>query len=412
MISAASAAAKARERQQLINSQYGISTKQAPSYIVSSFDFNEESRVCHIDFLESTKYRKIIRYVTQGGVRHPIYGDWNTKTKTIKKTLKLTNEALENLNKCSDELVSQFSYEIVSKMNSEDLYPSWFIVETLHNEMDCDIGECKEHYEGFIRREREVIQQNRIKISDCSGHFKANEHILKSAKKEQTKLTRKRNRALNNKHIILFSILTFGIHAILHSKKRVKKLNEKLEKTSQHIDDLIENGQSLQKQVSDCEKNINKRNNNIAEFEAERDDKIASIRSEYQARISQVDPLPTTVSLAHDSGFVPLKKFAGMTYEKIIGCYVIRNTENGKCYVGQSKDVIKRVTRDHFSGTKVKNIIFAEDYFNSSLEDKNNLFEVKVIKRETKDELDRTEKELIEAFDSFNNGYNGTSGNN
>ena len=114
----------------------------------------------------------------------------------------------------------------------------------------------------------------------------------------------------------------------------------------------------------------------------------------------------------NDDSFIPLKKFVGTNYEKIVGCYVIRNTENNKYYVGQSKDVYKRITRDHFNGTKVKNIIFAEDYFKSNYENKDDIFEVKIIQLQTKDELDAKEKELIEEYDSFNSGYNGTSGNN
>ena len=39
------------------------------------------------------------------------------------------------------------------------------------------------------------------------------------------------------------------------------------------------------------------------------------------------------------------------------------------------------------------------------------MFEVRIIKCETKDELDKTERELIEYYDSFENGYNGTGGN-
>ena len=101
-----------------------------------------------------------------------------------------------------------------------------------------------------------------------------------------------------------------------------------------------------------------------------------------------------------------------MNYDKIVGCYVIRNVKNGKCYVGQSKDVMKRVCKQHFDGTKVKNIIFAEDYYSSSTKNKEDLFEVRIIRLKTKDELDRTEKDLIEQYDAFTHGYNSTGGNN
>ena len=57
------------------------------------------------------------------------------------------------------------------------------------------------------------------------------------------------------------------------------------------------------------------------------------------------------------------------------------------------------------------NIIFAEDYYSSKQEHKDDLFEIKIIECSTKDELDRKEKNLIEFYDSWNKGYNGTSGN-
>ena len=83
-----------------------------------------------------------------------------------------------------------------------------------------------------------------------------------------------------------------------------------------------------------------------------------------------VEPLPTIVKNSDDNDFIPLKKLVGMNYERIIGCYVIRNIEKNKYYVGQSKDVLNRVCHQHFNGIMVKNIIFAEDYYSSKLEKK------------------------------------------
>ena len=81
-----------------------------------------------------------------------------------------------------------------------------------------------------------------------------------------------------------------------------------------------------------------------------------------------------------------------------------------KYYVGQSKDVLKRL-KQHFKGTVPHNIIFAEDYYSSTFGNKEDLFEVKIIPCDTKDELDKTEKNLIEKYDAWRSGYNGTSGN-
>ena len=411
MISAAQSAQKARERQQLINSQAGISTKQAPTYNLTNFDFNLDSRICHVEFLETTKYRKIDRYVTSGGVRHPIYSDWNTKTKTIKKTIKLTNETLERLNHWDDALILGFSYEIVSKIDCEDLYPSWFIIKTLENEMNCDISDCRQPYVKLINEKVADSQSKKELINQTNRRLQDNQKNRDIVCAKLDKLTRKKERAANRKNIALFSVLTFGIYLAFHSKKRINRLTNMISETSNHIEQLNEEKRQLENSVIKYNKHIEKNIQNKKSLEEQRDKKVAAIKDSYAKKISEVEPLPTSFELNEDAGFMPLGKFAGMTYEKIIGCYVIRNIENRKCYVGQSKDVFKRVTRDHFSGTKIKNIIFAEDYYKSSIEDKNNLFEVKVIKCQTKDELDKTEKELIEVYDSFNNGYNSTSGN-
>lgn len=128
----------------------------------------------------------------------------------------------------------------------------------------------------------------------------------------------------------------------------------------------------------------------------------------YYRKLSEITPLPTIYN--NDQLFISLKTIIGMEHEKIIGCYILHNKENDKYYVGQSKDIHRRI-KQHFNGTVPKNIIFAEDYYLSKFQNKENLFEVKIIQCKTKDELDKTEKELIELYDAYNSGYNGTIGN-
>lgn len=130
--------------------------------------------------------------------------------------------------------------------------------------------------------------------------------------------------------------------------------------------------------------------------------------TEKTLKLQEIVPLSADFQIETNAGFIPLKDINGIEYKKIVGCYIIRNRSNERCYVGQSKDVIKRL-KQHFKGTYPNNIIFAKDYF--AAEDKENLFEIKVFPCATKDELDKTEKSLIEQYDSFFNGYNGTSGN-
>ena len=207
------------------------------------------------------------------------------------------------------------------------------------------------------------------------------------------------------------SLITFGIYSVLHSKKRIKKLETKLCEEKKIIEKIRESISSYENKVTDLEEKILHHTENIEQNRQLMRKEISDIDSEYEETVRQVEPLPINLIESKKDDFIPLKKLAGMNYEKIVGCYVIRNIERNKYYVGQSKDVIKRVCHQHFDGTKVKNIIFAEDYYSSSMENKDDMFEVRIIRLETKDELDRKENELIEEYDSFNTGYNGTNGN-
>lgn len=87
------------------------------------------------------------------------------------------------------------------------------------------------------------------------------------------------------------------------------------------------------------------------------------------------------------------------------GVYIIWNKTLDKYYVGQSKNLFKRIFTQHFNKGDVKNIIFAKDWYN------NDEFKFKYEFVETKDELDQLEKYYIEYYNTFINGYNGTGGN-
>lgn len=111
------------------------------------------------------------------------------------------------------------------------------------------------------------------------------------------------------------------------------------------------------------------------------------------------------------NGWIFLKDAFNFKYDKLKnkkGIYIIWNRTKNKYYVGQSKDLYKRIFTQHFaaSAKDVKNIIFAKDWYD------NDKFYFKYILIETKDELDSTEKNYIELYDSFRNGYNNTGGNN
>ncbi len=106
--------------------------------------------------------------------------------------------------------------------------------------------------------------------------------------------------------------------------------------------------------------------------------------------------------------FLEIKKFLKEYHinKRIFkGIYIIFNKTKMKYYVGQSKNVFERVCLQHFKNGVCENKHFKDDYNN------NDLFYIRTIECETKDELDRLEKKYINKFDSFRSGYNKTGGN-
>lgn len=90
------------------------------------------------------------------------------------------------------------------------------------------------------------------------------------------------------------------------------------------------------------------------------------------------------------------------------GVYIVYNTEQKKAYVGQSKNVMKRL-RNHFLGTggNTGSEAFYKDYKSRVL------FEIYTIKLNESyfDSLDELERNLITYYNSYSEGYNNNSGN-
>ncbi len=401
-------AQKVQNNEQLIKAQGGNIKELPPKYAVQSVEFNPETRITRIEFLQSQQYRTIERYITQNYVKYPVFSEWKIRNKTIKKSIKLTNSLLETLNIHEDELIRLFAEEIILSLNNEELMPSWFIKNYL------------------IREKNELLQKNSItfnnfkmtkenEISNCNKSIEEHDLILSKLNKRLKKINKKcQKKELIIKNIeeatpsLIKSIFTLGIYTYLISNKRKTKIlnsitllqikNDNLQKVIDDESLIIQNNKH----------SIDTFKKDIASKRKECEQQINEIKITYAQKISEVTPLVDYIQ--EDADFIPLKMFSGIEYEKIIGCYIIHNKEKDKYYVGQSKDVLKRL-KQHFKGTIPLNPIFAEDYYTSAYDDKSLLFEIKIIKCDTKDELDNTERQLIYDYDSWNNGYNGTSGN-
>lgn len=337
------------------------------------------------------------------------YSSWKVKSKVITKSIKLTNATLESLNTNSDALIKQFAWDIVASLNDASLYPSWFVKSGLEQKyqttlayIEAEIKSCKTSYEDKVLTYKAYIDRN-------NGEKSKELFKLETETKYFNKLKSKLNKISNAKKSIVKTIFSLFIYNILTSQKRKSKFQAKCDRQQKVIDALNAHIDSLDKTIVGIE-------NKISIVKSERDDKIAQLEQKkkeaydtYTEKLQLITSLPIDIDSKNE--FIPLKKLIGYEYSKIIGCYVIHNRSNDKYYVGQSKDVIKRL-HQHFKGTVPNNVIFAEDYYSSPEDNRDNLFEVKIIKCSTKDELDRTEKQLIEDYDAFRSGYNGTAGNN
>ena len=364
---------------ELINAQSKINTnakngigENSQEESINSFDFNKETRVLKISFKITTHYRTIERYVQRDYQRYPIYSALKTKSKINNKTYKLTNENLESLH-------NDFAYswetgdrkplylQIICMLNCPELTPSHFILVALGNQF------------GLVTKYNSQ-EIEKIKIG--------NKRLLEAPKQFVFATTRETE------------LLKSDLEK-LQNKKPNQKRQEKISYLTCKIRDL-------ENQIAEKNLFIEQKNNEVlSKIDVLKAD-TKNKRKIYMAILRKNKPL--SASINETSEFESIKIIQGIKYEKIVGCYIIRNTEKDKYYVGQSKDVIRRL-KQHFKGTIPNNQIFAEDYYTSSIENKENLFEFKIIKLETKDELDKTEKDLIEKYDAFVSGYNGTHGN-
>ena len=407
IISSSNRRAKEEERQALINSQGGPK-ELPPNYVLQNVNFNETTRVAKIEILQSQKYRTIDRYVTQNYVKYPIYSDWKVKTKLYKKSLKLTNQELEYLNVNDDTLICDFAKEIILALNNEDLIPSWFIEEMLEEEykeilknLDSDLAE-------FCHDYNSKISAIKVQINEKETQLLPHQKKYNSKNKKFQRILKKINNITQAKKSAIKSLLTLFIYNYLISETRKNRLNKQASKLRASMNNIMSLISTQQKYINKLYAQIEELNEQIKAKEQEIIERKDHENIIYKQKLLEIEPLDDSVP-TNDS-FIALKDLSGYEYEKIIGCYVIRNREKDKYYVGQSKDIIKRL-KQHFKGTIPNNIIFAEDYYSTADERRENLFEVKIIPCETKDELDQTERRLIEEYDAFNSGYNGTAGN-
>lgn len=346
-------------------------------YSVSNVKVYRESRTAKITFSKEERYKTIVRYEQRNYVKYPVYSDTKFKYSETTKSIKLNADILEKLHYHHDELISNLSHQIIIHINDPKFVPSWFLKKHIQSWKYKD----ERDYKAAVKNNEAALKN----MSDKIETFVISERKkLSSFEKPIKKLTRKYEKVKTK-----------------NNQKKLSKVKTQLDKYEKIRSDILDVIKALEEQAKKNEAVYNERN---AKYGNIYNDTLTKLNTLYSA----VTPL--SAELPQTDDFIPLQDVQYAERTKIMGCYVIRNTQNSKCYVGQSKDIRRRLSQ-HFKGVVPNNPIFAEDYYTSPAEIRETLFEVKIIPLETKDELDKKEKELIEIYQSFELGYNKTSGN-
>jgi hypothetical protein len=239
-------------------------------------------------------------------------------------------------------------------------------------------------------------EQKLEKLSNLINAAKQNKRNYYSEKKEYSFKRVDFNEEPSNFWLrFILAFFTFGLSFIDYNSEENAKLNKKINKDNRdwnesHKAAIDQENSLLLTEVESFNKRLD---DNIA-FNCNLYRKIRDEQINYHYK--EVDE--GWKELKHSSNF----SFSYLSDKK--GVYVVWNKTKDKHYVGQSKNMGKRLNQ-HFSNGKVRNILFAEDWFAGDD------FYYKYYFCQTKDELDSLEKEKIEEYNAFGKGYNSTGGN-
>ena len=340
---------------------------------MACLDYNAISQIARIDFKLRTSYRTVIGYKQINGVRYRIYSDPKIKERYYRENFHVTADALERLDHPADEIARLFREEVVIRLDCVTAVPSWAIKKWLQEEQS--------GYEQYLS---DQVSQKNLALSNANYALKMQSpHLQKTIAKKTHKIE-----VLNAK--------------LQHrTGKRADKLQAKINSVQSIVSDASAKLTKLRDTVETSKNGLEaaelEQHSTVELLEREVPALIKSVR-----RLNQEDPA--------EDGFVLLAQYMLNPYTKITGVYVIRNNKNERCYVGQSKDVMKRL-KQHFRNNQPVNPIFQHDYDMASSTERETLFSVKVISLGSKDELDRVEKDLITVYSAYATGYNSTQGN-
>jgi len=308
---------------------------------------------------------KIARYEQVNYVRYPIYEGYSERIKLVRKfdkvinPIKFVNEDILKL-----DLEKRFILSIIEKIS---IIPEW--------------------------RKKEIELKRILTLIDSAKARKRNYH---NEKKEYSFKKTNFNEEPSNFWLrLIFAPFTLGFSFIGYNSKENALLARSINKENKEWNEShkIKIDQENLLLLEEIE-SFNKKMDNIISFNWNLYHKAKNKEINYWYK----ETGDGWKDLRHSSNF----SFSYLIDKK--GVYIIWNKTKDKYYVGQSKNIGKRLNQ-HFQNGEPKNVIFAKDWW------ANDYFCYKVHFCQTKDELDALEKQKIEEFFAFERGYNGTGGN-
>ena len=155
----------------------------------------------------------------------------NIEEQNKKKNLKITHKSLEELEFHPDQLIKDFRFEIVERLNDDELIPSWAIIHSLEDEKNelLDIEKKK-----LKSSTDELAKENAYIKKDIDNIVLNNKTYSKSLNKTKLNYDNLVQKTYRKKSIVL-CIFTFGIYGYLTSEKHKKKLQDSIYKIRQKL---------------------------------------------------------------------------------------------------------------------------------------------------------------------------------
>lgn len=332
-----------------------------------NISYDQNTNILTFKLIKITAKSKIVRYVTKDYVRIPIYGDVSQRTKSL-------------INFSSKINPYRFAEEIINK------YPD---LSSFHKRVICS-------YINVYPRWMQVIDKTEIINLNIQELNSKKRNFLSEKKNYSFKREDYPENYCNFKLRLGLAFITFGLSFIGYRTKA---------KTEQNRITNIENKKWNLNHKENVDLYNDNLKNEIIYFNISIDNKIFNLKE-------QLDNLLIDDSLNFDNedDFLLITECFKKNLDFLkarYGVYIIWNKTKNKYYVGQSKDLYKRIFTQHFSykDCDVKNPKFIRDY------DAGDEFYLRWEFCNTKDELNNLERDYINLYDSFENGYNDTGGN-